>query len=85
MPQNLIWLVKWSDRYWRAVIASGIGQPPSRAGRGRAIQPASFPWTHRLRGRQKTVAALADMPADTLGVPMLDGGRPIQPQPFRPP
>ena len=48
------------------------GQPPSRAGRGRAIQPGK-PHGDRLQGGE-AVAALADMPADTLGVPMLDGG-----------
>ena len=48
------------------------GQPPSRAGRVRAIQPGK-PHGDRLQGGE-AVAALADMPADTLGVPMLDGG-----------
>ena len=41
------------------------GQPPSRAGRGRAIQPGK-PHGDRLQGGE-AVAALADMPADTLG------------------
>ena len=47
-------------------------QSSSRAGRGRAIQPGK---SHgdRLQGGD-AIAALADMPADTLGVPMLDGG-----------
>ena len=72
MPQNFLWLVKWSDRYWEPAIHPQ-GQPPSRAGRGRAIQPGK-PHGDRLQGGE-AVTALADMPgSDTLGVPMLDGG-----------
>ena len=40
MPQNLIWLVKWSDRYWPAVIHPQ-GQPPSRASAVEPYSPAS--------------------------------------------
>ena len=66
MPQNLIW---WCRQILGAVIHPQ-GQPPSRAGRGRAIQPGKM---EIVQGGE-AVAALADMPADTLGVPMLDGG-----------
>ena len=42
MPQNLIWLVKWSDRYSRTGSRDPSARPaPGRAGRGRAKQPVS--------------------------------------------
>ena len=48
------------------------GPPPRRTGGGRGIQPRK-PHGDRLKGGE-AVASLAHMPADALGVPMLDGG-----------
>ena len=55
MPQNLIWLVKWSRQILGAVIHPQ-GQPPSRAGRGRAIQPGK-PHGDRLQGGEAVAAS----------------------------
>ena len=54
------------------------GQPPSRAGRGRAIQPDK-PHGDRLQGGE-AVAALADMPADNSAFQCSTAVK-IQPQP----
>ena len=72
MPQNLIWLVKWSDRYLGAVIHPQ-GQPPSRAGRGRAIQPGK-PHGDRLQGGEAVAALRRHARPTHSEVPMLDGG-----------
>ena len=69
MPQNLICLVKWSDRF----RDPSQGQPPRRTGGGRGIQPRK-PHGDRLKGGE-AVASLAHMP-DRF---QFDGN--IQPQP----
>ena len=68
---NLIWLVKWSGQILGAVIHPQ-GQPPAAPAEVEAYSLAS-PMDDRLKGGE-AVASLAHMPADALGVPMLDGG-----------
>ena len=71
MPQNLICVGEVVRQILGAVIHPQ-GQPPRRTGGGRGIQPRK-PHGDRLKGGE-AVASLAHMPADALGVPMLDGG-----------
>ena len=69
-PRTWIWLVKWCDRYWEPSTPSA-SQPLSCGGEaGRGIRSTASLMEKNFR----TAKRFADMPADTLGVPMLDGG-----------
>ena len=79
MPQNLIWLVKWSDRYWEPSIHPQGQFPRAAPAGGFGIQPRK-PHGDRLKGGE-AVASLAHMPAVTHSAFQCSMAVNIQPQP----